>query len=787
MNRKNIFRLVLTLLAVGWVENSLAQGTAFLYQGRLNDNGSPANSTYDLRFAVYDAATNGNQLTFPQTNFATVVSSGLFTATLDFGPIFIGPNYWLSIGVRTNGSTNAFTLLFPRQPLLPVPYAMFATTASNVSGTLQFSQITGALPSAQLVGNYLGAVNFTNAANSFFGKFFGNGLYLTNLNASLIATGTLADVRLSTNVALLNQGQTNGGGNLFTGTNTFTGPNNFTGANTFGNGGNSFFGTFAGNGNALTNLNGTNLTVGTVADARLSTNVALLNQSQIYGGANVFTGTNYFSNGNTFAGTNYFTSANVYGGFNSFTNATNFFNGAFAGNGNALTNLSASLIATGTIADARLSVNVALLNQNQTNTGTNLFTGANNFTNRGNSFVGNFFGNGLVGWIPFSGTSTQAMADAGYMLTSSLFTTITMPSAPIAGDIVRISGAGSGGWRVIGSGAQSFIGNFSSYHNSSFYPAAFSSGNNWVSLASSADGIRMYAVGVGGVYSSTDSGHTFSGPNGFFSGGWTGIATSADGNRVYAVTASKAIYASSDAGVNWLPILSTSASNCTSIACSADGTKVIAAVKNGSVFISANSGGSWAGTGLANGTWNVAYAGNGSSYIIGGANALYISATLSTFTATFTGVAASYDGSKFAACSSAGLIYTNSGAGWGSAPGPFSNLSCLAGSSDLTRLVTGGNGGGIYSSVNFGQNWSLLAGSTNQVWAGLATSADATKLAAGVNTASGGLYYYNAGGQYTGGTTNTSIIGSQGSAVELQYIGNNQFMPISSSGSLWVN
>ena len=32
-----------------------AQGTAFTYQGRLNDGANPANGDYDLRFAIYDA------------------------------------------------------------------------------------------------------------------------------------------------------------------------------------------------------------------------------------------------------------------------------------------------------------------------------------------------------------------------------------------------------------------------------------------------------------------------------------------------------------------------------------------------------------------------------------------------------------------------------------------------------------------------------------------------------------------------------------------------------------
>src|SRR5262249_27760132 len=40
--------------------NLRAQSTSFMYQGRLNDGGSPANGRYDLRFTVYDFVTNGN-------------------------------------------------------------------------------------------------------------------------------------------------------------------------------------------------------------------------------------------------------------------------------------------------------------------------------------------------------------------------------------------------------------------------------------------------------------------------------------------------------------------------------------------------------------------------------------------------------------------------------------------------------------------------------------------------------------------------------------------------------
>ena len=85
-------------------------GTAFTYQGRLVTNGSPANGTYDLRFALYDALSVGSPVGVPITNAPTVVSNGLFTVTLDFGGgIFLGNARWLEIGVRTNGSVLAYT------------------------------------------------------------------------------------------------------------------------------------------------------------------------------------------------------------------------------------------------------------------------------------------------------------------------------------------------------------------------------------------------------------------------------------------------------------------------------------------------------------------------------------------------------------------------------------------------------------------------------------------------------------------------------------------------------
>jgi hypothetical protein len=164
MRTKIIACLLLTSLAC--VPRTFAQGTAFTYQGQLNDSGAPARGIYDLQFTLYDLATGGSAIGATQTNSALGVSNGLFAVTLDFGAaVFNGAQRWLEIGVRTNGP-DAFLVLSPRQALTATPYAI---TARNV---------TGVVPSTSLSGGYSNAVIFSNPDNSFRG--FGTGLVGVN-------------------------------------------------------------------------------------------------------------------------------------------------------------------------------------------------------------------------------------------------------------------------------------------------------------------------------------------------------------------------------------------------------------------------------------------------------------------------------------------------------------------------------------------------------------------------------------------------------------------------------
>src|ERR1022692_3252304 len=97
MKSRLSFLLMLTLVAV--TNNLHAQGTAFTYQGRLNDTGQPANGSYDLTFSLFNTSNGVGQISGTLTNSAVAVSNGLFTAILDFGANFPGADRWLEISV----------------------------------------------------------------------------------------------------------------------------------------------------------------------------------------------------------------------------------------------------------------------------------------------------------------------------------------------------------------------------------------------------------------------------------------------------------------------------------------------------------------------------------------------------------------------------------------------------------------------------------------------------------------------------------------------------------------
>lgn len=204
MNSKAL--LVISILLCT-VEVARAQSAAFTYQGMLNDNGASPTGTYDLRFTLYDAVTGGIAIGSPLTVPGVNATNGLFTAQLDFGPtVFDGTARWLQLEVRTNGASG-FTLLNPRQPITATPYAFQsanATTASNVTGSINDAQLSSNIARLNSAPSFTGAVTAPS--------FSGSGGNLTGLNAASISSGTVSVARGGTGA---NLSSTGGGGAIF--------------------------------------------------------------------------------------------------------------------------------------------------------------------------------------------------------------------------------------------------------------------------------------------------------------------------------------------------------------------------------------------------------------------------------------------------------------------------------------------------------------------------------------------------------------------------------------------
>jgi hypothetical protein len=289
------------------------------------------------------------------TNDAVPVTNGLFTVLLDFGNVFDGSPRFLDIGVRTNAGS-AFTPLSPRQPITPAPYAI---TAGGLAGapvarltTPNTAQTATGFP--LVAGGTIIAANVTSEGSGYKTSPAVAVSDSTGFGALVVATIWKGSV---VNLTVQNPGQNYSSKTTLTiappasnGYQTFLGTNIFSGINTFTSPGNSFAGSFNGDGSELANLNASALTSGTIPDGRLSGDVPRLDADQTFSGSNRFTGPADLSNPN------------------------NTIVGSFTGDGSGLADLNASSINTGTLGDYRLSPNVALLSADQTFSGSNRFT-----------------------------------------------------------------------------------------------------------------------------------------------------------------------------------------------------------------------------------------------------------------------------------------------------------------------------------------------------------------------------------------------------------------------------
>jgi hypothetical protein len=196
---------------------SLAWGasTAITYQGQLRADALPANGSYDLEFALFDAATVGSQISSTVAVNGVTVTNGLFTVALDFGSkAFSGPDRWLEVAVQPAGG-GGFTTLTPRQKLTPAPYALALPNlrtepsqngptflSANVIGGSTVNAVAAGVTGVVIAGG--GATNgfpqLVNANYSVIGGGYSNTIS-PNGSQSTIAGG-VGNVASSSNVAI---------------------------------------------------------------------------------------------------------------------------------------------------------------------------------------------------------------------------------------------------------------------------------------------------------------------------------------------------------------------------------------------------------------------------------------------------------------------------------------------------------------------------------------------------------------------------------------------------------
>jgi photosystem II stability/assembly factor-like uncharacterized protein len=142
-------------------------------------------------------------------------------------------------------------------------------------------------------------------------------------------------------------------------------------------------------------------------------------------------------------------------------------------------------------------------------------------------------------------------------------------------------------------------------------------GQNWTSVACSADGNRLAAAATAGqIYLSTDAGVTWTVGTPGFTAQWTSVASSADGSHLTATSTGPGyIYTSADSGATWLQRVGAPNASWADVATAADGSQLVAVTSGSFIYLSSNASTSTGTTGYLSGAQHTAieliYVGNG--------------------------------------------------------------------------------------------------------------------------------------------------------------------------------
>jgi hypothetical protein len=261
---------------------------------------------------------------------------------------------------------------------------------------------------------------------------------------------------------------------------------------------------------------------------------------------------------------------------------------------------------------------------------------------------------------------------------------------------------------------------------------------SWASITSSADGVKLAAGGGSQIYTSIDSGVTWT-QRSEGNGLWRCITSSSNGERLAAgnVGGNRGLLSvSNDSGVTWTA--GTLLLGWRALASSSDGLKLAALdTFNRRIYTSTDGGSSWIERqSILSGGFSIASSSDGLKLAVGvPGDKIYLSNdggvswTARESNRSWYGISSSADGTKLAVVVYGGQIYTStdSGVSWTARE---SNRSWygISSSADGTKLVAVVQAGQIYTSTDSGVTWT--ARDANRNWGFVASSSDGVKLVA---------------------------------------------------------
>ena len=266
----------------------------------------------------------------------------------------------------------------------------------------------------------------------------------------------------------------------------------------------------------------------------------------------------------------------------------------------------------------------------------------------------------------------------------------------------------------------------------------------WVSIASDSTGANLAAVVQNGyIYTSSDSGVSWTPRKNDINRNWTSIASDSTGQNLAACVQGGNIWTSTSGGQSWTEnIISPGTLGWTWITSNSTGQYLAAVIYGGYIYTSSDSGVSWTPCNILNKNWNW-------TSIASDSTGQYLAACIrfyNIFISTdggknwiqksniswdnLTCIASSSDGTKLAAASYGNIwISDDGGESWTKTNAAIDYWQSIASSSDGTKLAAVVKNGYIYTSSNSGVTWTEQTSAGQPYWYSIASSNNGNKLA----------------------------------------------------------